>query len=78
MRLDEESLTSREKMREEEIKIDKAIDRQIRSKQEQEKQEVHKVSVKNLEAWEEEIKIDKAIDRQIRSKQEQEKQEVHK
>ena len=65
-------------MREEEIKIDKAIDRQIRSKQEQEKQEVHKVSVKNLEAWEEEIKIDKAIDRQIRSKQEQEKQEVHK
>ena len=35
----------------EEIKVDKTIDRQTRSKQEQEKQEVHKVSVRNLEAW---------------------------
>jgi hypothetical protein len=47
--LDEESLTNREKLREE-VKVDKAIDRQTRSKQEQEKQEVHKVSVRNLEA----------------------------
>jgi phosphate transport system ATP-binding protein len=50
--LDEESFTSREKPREE-IKIDKAIDRNTQSKQEQEEQQqpVHKVSIKNLEAW---------------------------
>ena len=51
MRLDEESLTSREKLTEEEIKIDKTIDREAQSTREQERQEVHKVSVKNLEAW---------------------------
>ena len=51
MGLDEESLTSREKLTEEEIKIDKTIDRQIQSTREQEQQKVHKVSVKNLEAW---------------------------
>jgi hypothetical protein len=39
LRVDEESLTSREKLTEEEIKVDKAIDRQTRSKQEQEKQD---------------------------------------
>src|SRR5215831_2879482 len=48
--LDEESLTSREKPIEEGIKI-KTIDTQTRSKEEQTQQEVHKVSVKNLEAW---------------------------
>jgi phosphate transport system ATP-binding protein len=47
---DEESLTSREKPTEE-VKIDKTIDIQRQSKQEQEQQKVHKVSVKNLEAW---------------------------
>jgi phosphate transport system ATP-binding protein len=48
--LDEESFSSGEKLRDEEIKDDKAIDRQTQSKQEQHKQ-VHKVSIKNLEAW---------------------------
>ena len=53
MGLDEESFTSREKLREEDIKVDKAIDRKTQSKQEQqeEQQQVHKVSIKNLEAW---------------------------
>jgi phosphate transport system ATP-binding protein len=49
--LDEEALTSREKPTEEEVRIDKTTDIQTRSKQEQEEQKVHKVSVKNLEAW---------------------------
>jgi phosphate transport system ATP-binding protein len=48
--LDEESLTSREKPTVGEV-VDKTIDRQTRPKQEQEQREVHKVSVKNLEAW---------------------------
>jgi hypothetical protein len=48
--LDEESLTSGEKPTEGEV-VDKTIDRQTRPKQEQEQREVHKVSVKNLEAW---------------------------
>ena len=52
MGLDEESFTSGEKLRDEEIKVVKAIDRQTQSKQEQqEQQQVHKVSIKNLEAW---------------------------
>ena len=51
MRLDEESLRSREKLTEEEIEVNKAIDRQIQSTREQQQQEVHKVSVRNLEAW---------------------------
>ena len=50
MGLDEESLTSREKLTEE-VKINKTVDRDTLSKQEQARQEVHKVSVKNLEAW---------------------------
>ncbi|MDQ6668262.1 MAG: ATP-binding cassette domain-containing protein, partial [Thermoproteota archaeon] len=50
MGLDEESFTSREKIREEEIKFDKAIDKKTQSKEE-EQQQVHKVSIKNLEAW---------------------------
>ena len=50
MVLDEESLTSREKLKEE-VEIDKTIDIQRQSKHEQEEQKVHKVSVKNLEAW---------------------------
>jgi phosphate transport system ATP-binding protein len=49
--LDEESFTSREKPKEEEIKDDKAIDRKTQSIQEQEEQQAHKVSIKNLEAW---------------------------
>ena len=50
--LHEESFTSVEKLREQEIKVDKATDRNTQSKQEQEEQqEVHKVSVRNLEAW---------------------------
>jgi len=51
--LDEDSFTSREKLREEEIKVDKAIERKTQPKQEQEEeqQQVHKVSIKNLEAW---------------------------
>ena len=52
MGLDEESFTSGEKLRDEEIIVDKAIDRQTQSKQDQQKQQqVHKVSIKNLEAW---------------------------
>ena len=52
MGLDEESFTSGEKLKDEEIKVDKAIDRQTQSKQDQQKQQqVHKVSIKNLEAW---------------------------
>ncbi|MGB6674741.1 MAG: phosphate ABC transporter ATP-binding protein PstB [Candidatus Nitrosopolaris sp.] len=51
MGLDEESFTSREKPEEEEIKVDKAIDRKTQSIQEQEEQQAHKVSIKNLEAW---------------------------
>ena len=52
MGLDEESFTSGEKLKDEEIKVDKAIDRQTQSKQVQQKQQqVHKVSIKNLEAW---------------------------
>ena len=52
MGLDEESFTSGEKLREEDSKVDKAIDRKTQSKQEQqEQQQVHKVSIKNLEAW---------------------------
>ena len=50
MRSDEE-LRSNEKLMEEEIKIDKTIDRKGQSTREQEQQKVHKVSVKNLEAW---------------------------
>jgi len=50
--LDEESFTSGEKLKDEEMKVDKAIDRQTQSKQDQQKQQqVHKVSIKNLEAW---------------------------
>jgi phosphate transport system ATP-binding protein len=49
--LDEEALTSREKPTEEEVRIDKTTDIQTRSKLEQEEPKVHKVSVKNLEAW---------------------------
>jgi phosphate transport system ATP-binding protein len=49
--LDEESLTSREKPIEEEIKVDKTIDRETQPTKEKEQQKVHKVSVKNLEAW---------------------------
>ncbi|MGB6593579.1 MAG: ATP-binding cassette domain-containing protein, partial [Candidatus Nitrosopolaris sp.] len=49
--VDEESLTNREKLGEEEIEVDKTTDIQSRSKQEQEQQQVHKVSVRNLEAW---------------------------
>jgi phosphate transport system ATP-binding protein len=51
--LDEESFTSGEKLREEDSKVDKAIDRKTQSKQEQQEQQqqVHKVSIKNLEAW---------------------------
>ena len=48
---DEESLTSKEKLADEGIKIKETADRETRSKQEQAQQEVHKVSVKNLEAW---------------------------
>jgi len=49
---DEESSRSREKLREQEINIDKAIDIKTQSKQERKKQQqVHKVSIKNLEAW---------------------------
>ncbi len=51
MRLDEESLRSREKLTEEEIEVNKTIDRQTQSTREQQQQEVHKVSVRNLEAW---------------------------
>ncbi|MFZ0225163.1 MAG: ATP-binding cassette domain-containing protein, partial [Candidatus Nitrosopolaris sp.] len=51
MRLDEESLTSREKLMDEGIKINKTIDRETQSTREQAQQEVHKVSVRNLEAW---------------------------
>lgn len=56
MGLDEESFTSREKPKEEEIQDDKVIDRKTQSIQEQEKQQqqqqqAHKVSIKNLEAW---------------------------
>ena len=52
MGLDEDSFTSVEKLREQEIKADKATDRKTQSKQEQEEQQqVHKVSIKNLEAW---------------------------
>ena len=53
MGLDEESFTSRRKPEEEEIKVDKAIDRKTQSIQEQEEQQqqAHKVSIKNLEAW---------------------------
>ena len=50
MGLDEESLTSSKKPTEEEV-VDKTTGRQTRPKQEQEQREVHKVSVKNLEAW---------------------------
>jgi hypothetical protein len=49
LRSDEE-LRSNEKLMEEEIKIDKTIDRQTQSTREQQQQEVHKVSVRNLEA----------------------------
>jgi phosphate transport system ATP-binding protein len=51
--LDEESFPSGEKLREEDIKVDKAIDRKTQSKQEQQEQQqqVHKVFIKNLEAW---------------------------
>jgi hypothetical protein len=45
--LDEESLTSREKLTEE-VKINKTVDRETQSTKEQKQQEVHKVSVKNL------------------------------
>jgi len=48
--LDEESLTSRKKLTEE-VKINKTLDRQTQSTREQAQQEVHKVSVKNLEVW---------------------------
>ena len=41
---------SREKPTEE-VKINKTVDRETRSEQEQAQQEVNKVSVKNLEAW---------------------------
>ncbi len=55
MGLDEESFTSVEKLMEQRIKVDKAIDIKTQSKQEQEQQQqqqqVHKVSIKNLEAW---------------------------
>ena len=51
MRLDEESLTSKEKLMDEGIKINKTIDRETQSTREQAQQEVHKVSVRNLEAW---------------------------
>lgn len=53
MGLDEESFPSGEKLREEDIKVDKAIDRKTQSKQEQQEQQqqVHKVFIKNLEAW---------------------------
>ena len=52
MGLDEESSGSREKLREQEINVDKAIDINTQSKQERKKQQqVHKVSIKNLEAW---------------------------
>ena len=47
MRLDEE-LRNCEKLMEEEIEVDKTLDRRIQSAREQEQQEVHKVSVKNL------------------------------
>ena len=44
--------TNGENSREDEIKADKDIDRQTQSKQDQQKQQqVHKVSIKNLEAW---------------------------
>ena len=44
--------TNGENSREDEIKADKDIDRQTQSEQEQEKQQqVHKVSIRNLEAW---------------------------
>jgi phosphate transport system ATP-binding protein len=50
--LDEESSRSREKLREQEINVDKTIDIKTQSKQERKKQQqVHKVSIKNLEAW---------------------------
>ena len=52
MGLDEDSFTSVEKQREQEIKVDKATGRKTQSKQEQEEQQqVHKVSIKNLDAW---------------------------
>ena len=41
----------KEKLSEEEIEVDKTVDRETRSKQDQTQQEVVKVSVKNLEAW---------------------------
>jgi len=50
LELDEESLTSSKKPTEGEV-VDKTTGRQTRPKQEQEQREVHKVSVKNLEAW---------------------------
>jgi hypothetical protein len=40
MVLDKESLTSRKKLGEEEIKVDKTTDKHSRSKQEQEQQQV--------------------------------------
>jgi phosphate transport system ATP-binding protein len=44
--------TNGENSREDEIKVDKDIDRQTESEQVQEKQQqVHKVSIRNLEAW---------------------------
>jgi phosphate transport system ATP-binding protein len=50
LRLDEESLTSREKLTEE-VKINKTVDIETPSKQELAQQKIHKVSVKDLEAW---------------------------
>jgi hypothetical protein len=50
LRLDEESLTSREKLMDEGIKINKTIGRETQFTREQAQQEVHKVSVRNLEA----------------------------
>jgi phosphate transport system ATP-binding protein len=41
----------KEKLSEEELEVDKTIDRETQSTREQAQQEVHKVSVRNLEAW---------------------------
>jgi hypothetical protein len=50
--LGEESAGGREKLREQEINVDKAIDIKTQSKQEQKKQQqLHKLSIKNLGAW---------------------------
>ncbi len=61
-------MTSEEQLRREEINIGESIDRQIKSKREQESQPPHKVSIKHLEAWFGVKKAIKNINLDIREK----------